>query len=97
MSDTTPVARRNAAAQALLASWGRYLAHVRDKQKGLSQAQVAAEAGIDQTSVSRAEQGKGTLLGVLLLEAQVLGISVAELVAGAEAHDAERAEDGEAA
>lgn len=94
MSDCTPKAERAAIVQGLLASWGRYLRMTREA-RGLHQADVAALANIDQTAVSRAEQGKGRLFVALVMMARALDVSIPELAAGAAKLDAE--ENGEEA
>lgn len=94
--DTTSRERRTrAAVQELLVSWGRYLAEVR-RAKGMSQAQLAAsQPGLDQAGVSRAEKGKGGIgIGVALLMAEALDVSIPELAAGAAELDRRLAEEG---
>ena len=68
------------------------------KQKGMTQAELAARIGVTDKAVSRWETGKGfpdiTLLPPL---AEALGTSVAELLAGEPLTTEERAERGDSA
>lgn len=54
--------------------WGAALRRERE-QRGLTQAALAAEAGIDQASVSRVEAGAGRLDSYIAV-ASVLGVKI---------------------
>lgn len=68
--------------QALLIALGQRIASVRE-ERGLSQEQVAREAGIDRKSVSYAETGATSSTVTMLMRiAQQLDTTVAELLDG---------------